>query len=415
MPRISGRLGLAGFVGAIVLALAGAGVAAGDSVGPIPGDAYTQSRCATFKLSRHFPDRGQKIVATVSEHPEWCNPRSTGWTFPFLGGTTMVHGCRPNTVECTYKVTGPATGSRGSRIQTACISGSSGQGPWSSCDYYAILPRCSGRPSFTVKHGRRGRETVVTFEGRHWDVPDCGAVTVTVAGERGDVGRTTFDSSHFRGVIRVNGRVCGMTLRAEQVNGRARSGGFDLGHSTDYVVLVAHPGTAPSGEQIAPGDRLCRSEAAFPPRRNLTAEDVKAQDAAFGQQLFELEAPGASFMVDGSGKVLVQGVSLEFADPALLSRVREQVARDDHTTNVSSTQQSTTVSGFGFSQGPITVNGDLNLDNGILYVGGDLRVTGAILGRGAVFATGGIAAGGGANLAASERFALVAGGALSLP
>ncbi|MHB2020715.1 MAG: FapA family protein [Candidatus Xenobia bacterium] len=70
---------------------------------------------------------------------------------------------------------------------------------------------------------------------------------------------------------------------------------------------------------------------------------------------------------------------------------------------------------FFRASGPtLTVNGDVNLNHGLLYVQGDLHVTGAVTGYGAIVATGNVTIDRGANLSATDQAALIAGGNVTL-
>lgn len=62
----------------------------------------------------------------------------------------------------------------------------------------------------------------------------------------------------------------------------------------------------------------------------------------------------------------------------------------------------------------VTVNGDLNLDNCLLYVDGNLRVTGSVRGSGAVIVTGSATVQGGSGLTSADSVALLTRGDLSL-
>ena len=397
---------------ALVLATCVAVGAYADSIGPIPGD-LPQSRCASFFLSRHIAQRGQTIVATVVPHPESCKAETTGWQFESINGANIVQGCGKNDTSCTYKVTGPATGIPGQRVETVCINGTSGQGNWYSCDYYAVLPDCKGNPTFKVTHRRVRGITDVRFVGKNWDSKDCGPVTVTITGDNGAIVKETYDRSSFSGRLSGRGRLCGIKLRATQPTGRVRTGGFTRRGLADVIVLIAKPGTTPSGEQLFPGDRLCKDEVSFDPAQ-MTQADVRSLAAQFGQQLFEVESRSAAWTVDTSGQVAIRGVSLESADPELLLRFKESILHHDGVQNLPP-EGSGPLSGFSQCGSSLTWTGDLSLDGGVIFVNGDLHVTGAVTGVGAVFATGSITANGGARFESDATYGLVAGGALNLP
>jgi hypothetical protein len=406
---------LIAITGAVMLGLSG-GAGASELLGPLPEGALAQSRCAGFRLSRHVGQRGQTVVATVTPKPEWCKKETTSWTFPLLSGTRSVRGCNENATSCTYKVTGPSFPTSGIHYETVCINGQSGQGPWDSCDYWAAQPNCVGTPTFKVQHKRVGRETIVTFAGKKWDTKDCGPVMLTISGERGAVQKAVYERSSFSGTIRVNGRLCGIQLRAAQLTGRALTGGFDNGGHAEAIVMIAKPGTMPNGEQLIPGDFLCRSEIDFDPA-HMTVANVRALASKLGQQLLEVNTRQAAAMVDAAGKVSVEGVSLESADSQLLATERDLVSHQNNAASLPEKPegQSLGLSGFNKREGSLTVEGNLNLDGAVLYVEGELHVTGAITGRGAVFVTGNITAEGGSTLQTDAIYGLVAGGSLGLP
>jgi hypothetical protein len=67
-----------------------------------------------------------------------------------------------------------------------------------------------------------------------------------------------------------------------------------------------------------------------------------------------------------------------------------------------------------FESGPLTVQGDLKLDNALVYVAGDLRVTGSLQGVGALFVEGQTEVGKAVRLSARDNLALICKGDLRL-
>jgi hypothetical protein len=403
----------------VLLLLAGAAtIAEADSIGPLPPPA--QSYCATFSISNHFPKVHQKVVMTVTPHFDVCGQKFNTWTFPALPNAKAIHGCRDTGLSCTYLVTGgAATGTPGNRVLSECLTGtdSGRHSDWVSCDYYAFLPDCNSSPVFRVDHHRAGRSTIVTLTGKKWNVPGCGAVTITASVEGHDsqvLG--VINTSSFSKRIPANGRLCGIQVRAEQPNGRARSAGFTLGARAPVQVVIAHPGTTPSGEQLHPGDMLCKGELGGFHPDHFTTADARSLARHLGQQLLEVASGGHVILADTAGLVSANGVSYEAANPTDLSARFDWITKRSGVVNLRGTPyDSLAVEGYAFTSGPLTVQGNLDINGGVLLVNGDLNVSGMIRGLGAVFATGSITASGGAILNTDSREALVAGGSLNLP
>ncbi len=406
----------------VLLLLAGASsIAEADSVGPLPPPA--QSYCATFSISNHFPKVHQKVVMTVTPHFDLCGAAYNTWTFPVLPDAKRIHGCQDDGLSCTYLVTGgAATGTPGHRIESECLNGTdSGRGDygnWVSCDYYAFLPDCSSTPFFKVDHQRVGRFTIVTLKGKGWDAPGCGAVTITPSIDGQATGdRWVINASSFSRRIIKEVRLCGIQLRAQQPNGRARTGGFTLGGWAPVKVVLAHSGVTSSGEHLYSGDLLCKRELGGFPADHYTAADVHSLATHLGQQLLEVDNGGHPILVDAAGMVTVNGMSYEGANPADLSARYDSIVQRPGLQHLNGSPYSSAVvvEGSAVANGPLTVQGDFVINGGYLFVSGDLNVSGTISGLGAVFATGNITASGGARLNTDSKYALVAGGSLNLP
>jgi hypothetical protein len=109
------------------------------SVGDPPQN-LPQSRCATMALAPHVVSVGGSFTGTASApHPESCGGGTVTWNWSTAGGVSIVSGCGPTETSCTLKGTNP-TGLPGNRYVQLCLRGSSTQGAWTSCDYYAVKP-----------------------------------------------------------------------------------------------------------------------------------------------------------------------------------------------------------------------------------------------------------------------------------
>lgn len=261
-----------------------------------------------------------------------------------------------------------------------------------------FLTGCVGTPSFTMTRHRHGKTTVIDYDGDNWDTAGCGAVTVTAYAERGAVPIHTYQQSSFTGQLKINGRICGLELHADQPNGRTRTAGYMTGNHVEANVQLADPGTTPSGEQLLPGDALCKSDvggaAAAIDSGQLSGGIVSSVALILGQNLLELQntRSGNVFLADAAGKVAVQGVSAEGVPSG-------QIAADEAALAGSANAQAL----------PATVNGDENL-SGFGTVGSSATITGT----GAVLVTGNITAAD-ATFSTDDMYGLIAGGQLNLP
>lgn len=147
--RLLGRrslfaLSFAAIVLALVLAATGSvatarATASSTGFGPIPADGDIQSRCEGMHVGSHVVFPGQEVVATTSAGICGGPPDNTwGWGANQLVGSSK-QGCGENGTFCRFKA-GPATDAYG----IICINGSNQQGPWESCDYYAVAGKGVG-------------------------------------------------------------------------------------------------------------------------------------------------------------------------------------------------------------------------------------------------------------------------------
>lgn len=91
----------------------------------------------------------------------------------------------------------------------------------------------------------------------------------------------------------------------------------------------------------------------------------------------------------------------------------ENLATRNRITNTTA-PANTVVDYFTEATVPLTVQGDLELDGGVLYCRDDLTVQGVVKGHGAIFALGDVQIDSGADLSASDQIALVSKGSMEL-
>ena len=109
------------------------------SVGDPPQN-LPQSRCASMALAPHVVSVGGTFTGTTSApHPESCGGGTVTWNWSTAGGVSIVSGCGASETSCTLRGASP-TGLPGNRYVQLCLRGSSTQGGWTSCDYYAVKP-----------------------------------------------------------------------------------------------------------------------------------------------------------------------------------------------------------------------------------------------------------------------------------
>jgi hypothetical protein len=139
--RAASSAPLAAAILAAALCLVGSGTAAragsaNPSFGPIPYNGTEQSRCEGLSVSSHIVFSGDKVTGTASAGICGGPPDNHwGWGVNQIVGSSK-HGCGENGTFCEYKV-GAATNAYG----LICINGANVQGPWESCDYYAVVSK----------------------------------------------------------------------------------------------------------------------------------------------------------------------------------------------------------------------------------------------------------------------------------
>ena len=117
---------------------------------PVPCTAGIQtfctynSRCAPVSFSPHIVHVGEDIVGDAGPATDQCGPggaKAVSWSWGVGAGVTVAKGCGIKSESCTLKATDatPLDPQTRSHYTIACIQGTSGFGPWSSCDYYAVI------------------------------------------------------------------------------------------------------------------------------------------------------------------------------------------------------------------------------------------------------------------------------------
>jgi hypothetical protein len=86
------------------------------------------------------------------------------------------------------------------------------------------------------------------------------------------------------------------------------------------------------------------------------------------------------------------------------------IGPNTHVTLLPSSLGSASLKGFSRAAKGLTINGDLTLDAGVVYVVGDLTVTGNVRGKGSLIATGNITLQGSVQLETDDIYLFVAGG-----
>ncbi|MGZ6800817.1 MAG: hypothetical protein ACXVGR_13475, partial [Mycobacteriaceae bacterium] len=149
-------LALGGMTGAAVAAAAPGTPAAQARVpqflgpAPVPCSASIttfctyNSRCAPVSFSPHIVHVGEDIVGDAGPATDQCGPggaKAVSWSWGVGAGVTVARGCGTKAGSCTLKATDatPIDPQNRSHYTIACIQGGSGFGPWSSCDFYAVI------------------------------------------------------------------------------------------------------------------------------------------------------------------------------------------------------------------------------------------------------------------------------------
>lgn len=394
-----------------------------DSLGNMPAlDSIPESRCAPMHITAHIIFVGEHVFgAAEPAGKDACGGDISGqaptWAWDDFPGLSPMH-CRDDTAGCEFRATG-ITGPPGDRWVLGCIDGSSFQGPWNSCDYYAVIPRCSGNPTLELTHQREHGEVVVNFEGRDWDTRACGAVTISAASGEGSQVVATENRSDFHGTLGpLSHNICGVQLTASQQADphRTAEASFDRGKAS-WVVVWATPGVTPGGERLNPGDALCADVAP-------AGERLWQIAAGLGQHLLEAqETTGHHWdvMADAIDKVQVLGLSLESAPSEMLEALFDPILSDPDipTTYDNDNPYFHGIVKVGLTSGSTyDVVGNLHMMDATLYVPGNLDVQGDISGKGTIYVEGSIVAASVSDFVGVDSptgNALVAGGALNLP
>src|SRR5579863_5304485 len=161
-----------------------------NSLGPAPGPCQPgqtggctyQSRCAAMSFSPHIVHIGEVIDGSAGPAVDACGPggvAAISWNWGPQAG--LGNGSGPcltplrQPPSCRFKAT-----SATSAWQIGCINGGSGFGPWSSCDYYAVIGSnkraISGR--VLTKFGKPLNGVTISIAG-----PTSGAVTTNANGD----------------------------------------------------------------------------------------------------------------------------------------------------------------------------------------------------------------------------------------
>ncbi|MDE3069377.1 MAG: hypothetical protein KGJ43_01475 [Acidobacteriota bacterium] len=406
-------LGLAAITAGLLAVIATS--AAADSIGtPPPPASLAQSWCAHMHISGHVFEVGQKAeVIGTTEPTGLCVPAT--WRWVGFEGLTPSRACATDSVTtCKFKVTAP-TGTPRNRYIQGCIAGSSTFGEWDSCDYYAVVPKCHGHPTFKLTYKRLRAATLVRFQGRGWDTKDCGAVSLSATPNGGVL--AAYGTPSFHGKYLVTGsKICGVDLYARQAPNTLRKASFSLGRALPLEVTFLRPAplTTKDGTTIDPGFMLCENDI---PRSGMGSGVTGYNQfaASIGAELVGLRNGTTDYLVDAAGKVNITGLSVE-REPGLVSSVGTNVVTSPTTTTLNSVLAAggEPLHGFLRTLADLEVNGDLTLNGAELYVPGNLTVTGTINGSGAIFVGGNVTAGG-VTLQSPGAYALVAGGRLNLP
>ncbi len=383
-------------------------------------------------MTAHVIEIGQQVFGSAEPAgKDACGGDISGtaptWSWDDFPGLTAQH-CQDDTAGCEFRATG-VTGPVGGRYVQGCIDGSSFQGAWNSCDYYAVIPHCAGNPILTLTHKRVGGETVVDFAGHGWDTQSCGSVAITAASIFGGQSIATEDASDFSGSLGPqSAKSCGVVVTATQQPNRTVKAAYSRGKPVGLSVVYAKPGVTPDGQPLDAGNVLCQDDLPAGVYEDylhdqLSETDVASIAGTLGQKLLELYVTenGHDYymLADPSGQVQVVGLSQENASPTLLEQIFDPIWTDPSVQTVQSSTGDVVLSGpVRAIAGVYSVQGNLSLQNATLYVQGNLNVSGNISGRGSIFATGSITAGSVNELWGADApatYGLVALGALNLP
>lgn len=155
---------------------------------------------------------------------------------------------------------------------------------------------------------------------------------------------------------------------------------------------------------------------------NLSSGDVLSNDQQFLREQSRVKGSAqAKLSVTTEDQSVVEGEVLAPAEPTTIPHFRladfdPQGDPDTlYTEKPSGGMSGSTMTGITrFQSGAVTVNGDLSLDNAVVYVDGDLRITGSLQGVGAVIVNGQTEVGKAVRLTSSDNVALLSQGDIRL-
>ena len=178
-----------------------------------------------------------------------CGPggaKAVSWSWGIGAGVTVARGCGTKAGSCTLTATEatPLDPQTDSHYTLACINGGSGFGPWSSCDYYAVIGANERAISGEVrtKKGKPVAGAEVAIEGPSSSVEPTnsnGYYSVTV-----DPGRYRVSVHGVRDVASFcSGHSVGTTcdLNLDKTDGQA-----DFTAPSDKIELHFSPSRAPA-------------------------------------------------------------------------------------------------------------------------------------------------------------------------
>jgi|GEM_PF-1111902 len=123
--------------------------------------------------------------------------------------------------------------------------------------------------------------------------------------------------------------------------------------------------------------------------------------------------------LDPDGGAEVQGKTICNADPIKMPKI-DVTSYDPEVQKIEGIQQlpgsmdGQKMEGVSKRKGDLTVNGDLTLDNGVMYVEGDLNIHGGVKGKGGLFVTGKTTIDRGASLDSTNTAVLISKGDVNL-
>lgn len=178
-------------------------------------------------------------------------------------------------------------------------------------------------------------------------------------------------------------------------------GALDSADGIDVQAIIADPSKLKPGDL---GTNSSDSQAALLENGSRVAGNLQAQG---GITVLDTS------IVGGEVRRFNQATELPHFDFELYDPRRDSVL--NYNTLPAGVVGDQNLTGIVRCDGPsVTVNGDLNLDNCLLYVDGNLRVTGSVRGSGAAIVTGSATVQGGSGLTSADSVALLTKGDLNL-